>query len=130
MSTESKTPASTAKKKEKKTELAPVGKATKEQLKKWEDEYGEVFCITVDGPDNKRHHGYLFKPDRAVFAQAMSLFAQHMVVEAGGIFIDELWLGGSELMKDGSDLDNWVYTAACMAAMNTIELPNSSVKKT
>lgn len=105
-----------------------IGEATPEQIEDWKARHKTVMEIVVADDAGTQHVGYLKRPDRTVFSQALSEYSRNRMVEAGEAVLVNCWLGGSDAMRD-DDPTNDIYTAAALESYNAIKLLASSSKK-
>jgi hypothetical protein len=106
----------------------PIGQATLEQINDWKARHKTVVEVTVVDDAGTQHVGYLKKPDRTAFSQALSEYSRNRMVEAGEVVLANCWLGGSDAMRD-DDPCNDIYTAAALESYNAIRLLQSTSKK-
>ncbi len=105
-------------KRHKMAEETKKGNVTKEQIDAWKKEHGKVHRIAVvikkdaDGKIVEEAVGYLKKPRRDHKATAMSMYAQHQILECGEFLRDNCWLGGDDRLKTLGDIAD---TAAIQA---------------
>lgn len=94
------------------------GIITEDQIEAWKKKYGKVHVlkVIVKKDDNNKvvdeAVGYLKQPARNHKATAMSMYAQHQILECGEFLRDNCWLGGDERLKSDKNIAD---TAAIQA---------------
>lgn len=94
------------------------GIISEDQIEAWKKKYGKVHVLKViiKKDDNNKvvdqAVGYLKQPARNHKATAMSMYAQHQILECGEFLRDNCWLGGDERLKSDKNIAD---TAAIQA---------------
>lgn len=83
------------------------------------------FEITVTGEDGKEYHCILCAPDRNTIAAAFAARANGKVLEAGEVVLEDCYMQCDEEIMTQTMLK----VAASLSAIETINLPKSSLKK-
>ncbi|MDR0582258.1 MAG: hypothetical protein LBG31_04760 [Prevotellaceae bacterium] len=72
--------------------------ATKEQIAKWKEEHGKLYCIKVDDKVC-----YLKKPTRKTMGYAM-VAGKTNPIKFNEVLLKDCWLGGDEVIKTDDEL--------------------------
>jgi hypothetical protein len=92
---------------------------SKEQIEKWKEDHGGVFCLEVDG-----HKCYLKKPSRKVLSMAMTT-SKNDPIKFGETMLKNCWLGGDESIKTDDDL----FFGAMQQLDQMMEFKEAEIKK-
>lgn len=79
------------------------GNVSDEQIKLWKKKHKEVTQIFVKISEEDIAYGYLKKPSRDHKAIAVSMYAQHQLMETGEFLLDNCWLGGDDRLLNDED---------------------------
>lgn len=79
------------------------GNVSDEQIKIWKKKHKEVTQIFVKISEDDTAYGYLKKPSRDHKAIAVSMYAQHQLMETGEFLLDNCWLGGDDRLLNDED---------------------------
>jgi hypothetical protein len=104
-----------------------IGEATPEQIAAWKEAHNtnELLAIKVKNKDGSTSICYLKKADRNVSSLAYTHIANKRMIEAGGVFIANCWLGGDERIKTVDSL----YLAACQQAYDALDIAEAESEK-
>lgn len=102
-----------------------IGEATPEQIAAWKETHGSVLGIKVKNNDGSTSVCYLKPADRNVSSLAYTHIANKKMIEAGGVFIANCWLGGDERIKTVDRL----YLAACQQAYDALDIAEAETEK-
>jgi len=100
-------------------EIKYTGEVSKDQIKQWKAQHGDVFAIRVDG-----HVCYLKRPDRKVIAYASSVGTKDPV-KFNELMLSNCWLGGSEAIKT----DDSLFLGASGRLAELIEIKEAELEK-
>lgn len=104
-----------------------IGEATPEQIDAWKKakDADHLLQIKVKNRDGSTSVCYLHPADRKVASLAYTHIANKKMIEAGGVFIANCWLGGDERIKT----DDRMYIAACQQAYDALDLADAESEK-
>lgn len=104
-----------------------IGEATEEQIAAWKKQTGadQLLRIKVKNNDGSISVCYLKPADRNVSSLAYTHMANKKMIEAGGVFIANCWLGGDERIKTVDRM----YIAACQEAYDALDLAEANSEK-
>jgi hypothetical protein len=102
------------------------GDITQEQLDQWIKEHGKdnVKRIDVTVAQGDVATCYIKKPDRNVYALAISMFNQDKVLECGELVMVNCWLGGDTRCKT----DDYIAISAAMKAKDAVTFYTATLK--
>ena len=112
---------------EEKTLKGYLGEATQEQIDAWKATHKteSLLMIKVINADKSTSVCYLKSADRNVASLAYTHIANKKMIEAGGVFMANCWLGGDERIKT----DDRMYLAACQQAYEALDLAEATSEK-
>lgn len=104
-----------------------IGEATPDQVDAWKQATGatHLLRIKVKNNDGSASVCYLKPADRNVSSLAYTHIANKKMIEAGGVFIANCWLGGDERIKTVDRM----YLAACQQAYDALDLAEAESEK-
>lgn len=104
-----------------------IGEATAEQISVWKEsnKTDHLLQIKVKNNDGSTSVCYLKPADRNVSSLAYTHIANKKMIEAGGVFIANCWLGGDERIKTVDRM----YIAACQQAYDALDLAEAESEK-
>lgn len=70
-----------------------TGQAEPQQIDAWKKQYGEVYCVEVDGSVC-----YLHKPDRATL-KAVASVGMNDPIRSNEVLLENCWIAGDESIK-------------------------------
>lgn len=80
--------------------MIEVGKASPEQIAKWQEEHKAILVIELKNKkENELCFGYLRKYKRVHVSEAYSKSAKEGLLAAGHYLIQNLWIGGDERLR-------------------------------
>lgn len=103
------------------------GEVTPEQIEAWKAQHNatHLLLIKVKGTDGSTSVCYLKPAGRNVSSMAYTHIANKKMIEAGGVFIANCWLGGDERIKTVDRM----YIAACQQAYDALDLAEAESEK-
>lgn len=102
------------------------GGITVGELEQYKNEHGKenIFQLDVEVQKGDVATCYIRKPDRNVYALAISMYNQDKILECGELIILNCWLGGDTRCK----MDTQVAISAAMKARDTVTFYTASLK--
>lgn len=107
--------------------IPAFGEVTPEQIDAWKAQHNatHLLLIKVKNADGALSVCYLKPADRNVSSMAYTHIANKKMIEAGGVFIANCWLGGDERIKTVDRM----YIAACQQAYDALDLAEAESEK-